>query len=300
MTEPVTVTPPPAPETGTPEESSETTRGGWLAFAGIVLLIATLSILRRLLEGIGGDLALAMASNAILLLTLAGITAGTACGLWAAGHFRRVPRIAATVGTGAVTGALASAAVLLMGGMPTNAVAVVAAALALAGAVGGLIAAIRPDAIVRGGIAATLSVLVIFFVAAYNSTWLLRAFGADGTAPGNQAANGLLAGTQALTAGLVGGIVAFFVMRHDKRTRGVTVRWPGYVLAGGMPGLLWIVGDLFARIGTARLLTLASSDAAAEQMFQEGLSMGRINTGLVLFFVGSITALVVLGRTLRN
>lgn len=298
MTEPVTVTPPEAPVSGTPEKPWETARGGWLAFAGIVLLIAALSILRRSLGGFGGDMALSIASNAILLLTLAGITAGAATGLWAAGQFRRVPRMAATAGAGAVTGALASASVLLMGGMPTGAVAVIAAALALAGALGGLIAAIRPDAIVRGGVAATLSVLVFFFVAAFNNTWLLKVFGGDGTVAGNQAANGLLAGAQALTAGLIGGLIAFLVMRHDARTSGVALRWPGYLFAGGTPGLLWIVGDVFARIGTSRLLTLASADATGEQMFQNGLSWGRIFTGMVLFFVGSITALVALGRTL--
>ena len=67
---------------------------------------------------------------------------------------------------------------------------------------------------------------------------------------------------------------------------------------GGLPGLLWIVGDLVTRVGTSRLLTLISSDASGDRLVQQGLGASRLNTGLVLFFIGAITAMVALGRTL--
>lgn len=266
-------------------------QGGWLAFGGIAMLIASLTILRRALGGDGGDLALSIAYSALPLLTLTGITAGAAVGLWI---FSRYGRTVLSVLAGAITGALASAAVLLVRGMPGGAVAVVATALALAGALGGALTIIRPIEVVRGGCAATLSALIIFMVVAFNSSWLLRAFGADGTDAGNRAANGWLAGTQALAVGLIGGLIAYWVLRRSKTTLG----WPAYTLAGGMTGLLWIVADLFTRIGTARLLALTSADAAGDRLLQSGLGAGRINTGLVLFFVGAITAMIAFGRTL--
>jgi len=285
MTEPAVATPVPA------TTSAASTPGGWLAFGGITVLVAALTILRRALGQDGGDVALSIAYSALPLLTLAGITGGASVGHWI---FCRYRRTVLSVAAGAVTGALASAAVLLVRGMPGSAVAVVAAVLAVAGALGGAMTAIRPIEIIRGGCAATLAALFTFILVAFNSSWLLEVFGADGTDAGVKAANGLLAGAQALTVGLVGGLIAFFVMRRSE----ATLRWPAYLIAGGMPGLLWIVADLFTRVGTARLLTLASSDTAGDQIIQSGLGVSRINTGLVLFFVGALTAMIAFGRTL--
>ncbi len=269
--------------------------GGWLAFAGIALLIGVLTVLRRQLALGGGDLALSSASSALPLLTIAGIAAGAAVGLWVVGRFSFSgggQRTAATVAAGSVTGAMASASVLLIRGIPAEAAGVMALVLGVAGALGGALASVRPQPIVRGGIVATLTALVLFFVVAFNSNWLLRLFGDDGTLTGRESANGLLAGAQALTVGLVCGLVAFFTIRRSG------VRWPAYLLAGGMPGLLWIVGDIVTRLGTAKLLTLAASDPAGDRQIHQSLELGRINTGLVLFFVGAITAIIALGRTL--
>ncbi|WP_162908084.1 hypothetical protein [Allorhizocola rhizosphaerae] len=294
MTSSETLTPTPPEETVDGKGSGG---GGWLAFGGIAMLIASLTILRAYFSFSlqSGDLALSVASSALPLLTLAGISAGAAVGLWVVGRFSfslGYRRILATVASGSLTGALASASVLLIRGIPAEAAGVVALVLGLAGALGGALAAIRPQAIVRGGVAATLTALVLFFVVAFNSNWLLRLFGDDGTLAGREAANGLLAGAQALTIGLIGGLVAFFTMRRSGS------RWPAYLIAGGMPGLLWIVGDIVTRLGTAKLLTLAASDASGDRHIQQGLELGRINTGLVLFFVGAITAIIALGRTL--
>lgn len=284
MTEPATIT-------RTAPGGSAAAPGGWLAFGGIAMLIVVLSILRRSLSLGTGDLALSTAYSSLPLLTISGITAGASVGLWV---FGRYGRTLFSVLAGAATGALASAAVLLVRGVPGAAVAVMAAVLALAGAIGGVLTAIRPIEIVRGGITATLMALLVFFLVAFNSSWLLRVFGDDGTQAARESANGLLAGAQALTVGILGGLIAFWVIRRSR----ATVRWPAYLLAGGMTGLLWIVGDLVTRIGTARLLALATSDTAGDQAFQRGLEYARINTGLVLFFVGAITAMIAFGRTL--
>lgn len=288
MTDSVAVPNQRAPERGT-------SHNGWIAFSGVALLVASLAILRRTLSLDTGDVALSIASGSLPLLTLSGISAGAATGLWAVLFIRRVPVIAASVLAGSATGVLASASVLMVRGIPSSAVLVLALALAVSGALGGAIAAIRPTEIAQAGVLATLVALGVSFVMAFNSSWLLPMFGADGTASGNHSANGLLAGAQALLVGLISGLVAFFSIRR----RGVSVRWPVYMLAGGMPGLLWIVADLFTRVGTTRLLALAASDTTADRLFSSGLGAGRINTGLLMFFVGAFTAMIAFGRTLK-
>jgi hypothetical protein len=288
MTDSVTVTDRRAPERAAG-------RSGWIAFAGIALLIAALVVLRRSLSLDSGDVALVIAWGSLPLLTLSGISAGAAAGLWAAQLFHRVPRIAASVIAGSATGVLASAAVFMLRGVPSSAILVLALALALSGALGGAIAAIRPVEIARGGVPATLVALLLFFVVAFNSSWLLPLFGADGTAAGNRSANGLLAGAQALLIGLVSGFVAYFTIKRSR----ATCRWPVYMLAGGLPGLFYIIADLFTRIGTKQLLGLATADTTVDRLISGDLGAGRINTGLVLFFVGAITAMLAFGRTLK-
>ncbi len=303
MTEPTTVTPP-SSINESPEgvKTSETARGGWLAFATVLWLIAVLAMLRNYLAPTAGDVALATAAGSLLLLTLSGILAGAAVGLWAgaqvAARAVRVPQRLVTISAGLATGALASAAVLLVRGMPGGAVWVLALILGAAGAIGGALSVLRPQMMVTAAVVATLVNLFLFNVMQLNSSWLLKVFGADGTDAGNQAAAGYLSAAQALVAGLVGGYVAYRVMRREANAVGVSPRWPLYLLAGGIPGLLWIVGDLVTRLGTARLLTFASTDAASDRMIEQSLGASRLNTGLVLFFIGAITAMVAFGRTL--
>ncbi|HCU51799.1 MAG TPA: hypothetical protein DGG94_18700 [Micromonosporaceae bacterium] len=265
-------------------------------------LIAVLTMLRRMLGPDGGDIALATAAGSLLQLTLAGILAGAAVGLWAscqvAARSARIPRQLVTVVAGLLTGALASISVLLVRGMPTGAIWVLALILGIAGAIGGALSTLRPQMIVYAGVVATLLNVFFFNVMQLNSSWLLRMFGADGTDAGNQSAGGYLAFTQALFAGVLGGYVAYRMMRREASAAGATPRWPLYLLAGGIPGLLWIVGDIITRVGASRLLTMASSDTAGDKLIQHGLGSSRLNTGLVLFFIGGITAMVAFGRTL--
>ncbi len=278
------------------QKNEEPAKGGWLAFAAVAWLVLVLVALRKSLIPDSGDLALATAATGLLQLTLAGMVAGGAMGLWAAGQVTRMPRLAVTVIAGLLTGVLASAAVLFVRGMPTGAIWVLALALGLAGALGGALSSLRPEAIVRGGVIATLVNLAFFNLMQLNSSWLLKVFGADGTDAGDKAAGGYLSFTQALLAGLIGGYVAYRVTRRA----GLETRWPAYLLAGGIPGLLWIVGDLMTRVGVARLLTLASVDPNGDKLIMHSLGASRVNTGLLLFFVGGLTAMIAFGRTLKR
>jgi hypothetical protein len=277
------------------QKNEEPARGGWLAFVAVAWLVLVLAALRKSLVPDSGDLALAMAAGSLLQLTLAGILAGAAMGLWAAGQLTRFPRPLVTSVAGLVTGVLASLAVLFVRGMPSGAIWVLALALGLAGAIGGGLSVVRPAVMVRAGVIATLVNLAFFNVMQFNSSWLLEVFGADGTDAGNKAAGGYLSFTQAALAGLLGGYLAYRVVRRS----GLTLRWPSYLLAGGIPGLLWIVGDIITRVGVARLLTLASVDPDGDKVIMHSLGASRINTGLMLFFVGGLTAMIAFGRTLK-
>lgn len=284
-----------APRTST-EAPAQSATGGWLAFAAVAWLIAMLSVLRQFIGSASGDTALAMAAGSLLQLTLAGILAGAAMGSWSAVRFPNLKlgtRYALPVLAGVLTGAPAGVAVLLVRGMPSGAVWALGLILGLSGAVGGGLSTIRPAVIVRAGVTSTLIAVIIFNLLQLYSSPLLRLFGADGTQAGNDAANGYLRTTQALVVGIVGGLIAFWIMRRE----GIT-RWPLYLLAGGLPGLLWIVGDIFTRIGSAKLLTLASTDAFGDRVIQHGLGSSRIITGMLLFFVGAMTAMIALGRTM--
>jgi hypothetical protein len=278
------------------QKNEKRARGGWLAFAAVAWLVLVLAALRKSLAPGSGDLALATAAGSLLQLTLAGIVAGAAMGLWAAAQFTRFPRPLVTVLAGLCTGVLASLAVLFVRGIPAEAMWVLALALGIAGAIGGALSALRPGTIVRAGVIATLVNLAFFNVMQLNSSRLLKIFGADGTDAGNQAAAGYLSFTQALLAGALGGYIAYRVVRAS----GLALRWPHYLLAGGIPGLLWIVGDLITRIGVARLFTLASVDPDGDKVIMHSLGSSRINTGLVLFFVGGLIAMIAFGRTLKR
>ncbi len=271
-------------------------RGGWLAFAAVAYLIAMLSMLRQFIDSANADIALATAASSLTLFTLAAIVAGAAMGAWSTSRFPNLSggtRYAVPVVAGVLTGAVAGAAVLLVRGMPTGAMWTLALILGLCGAVGGALSLLRPAAVVRAGTTATLTALVCFSVLQIFSSPLLRFFGADGTVAGNESANGYLRITQAMLMGILGGLFAFWVMRREGMTR-----WQLFLLAGGMPGLVWILGDVFTRLGTAKLLTLASNDALGDRIIQHSLGGGRIVTGMLLFFLGSITAIIALGRTM--
>jgi hypothetical protein len=70
-------------------------------------------------------------------------------------------------------------------------------------------------------------------------------------------------------------------------------------VTGGGPGLLLLLADLATLVGGAQLLRVAGSTSAFDRAVVAYLSESRIETGLVVFFVGALTALLLFGRRLR-
>ena len=76
------------------------------------------------------------------------------------------------------------------------------------------------------------------------------------------------------------------------------VRWPVYALAGAGPGVLLFFAELLTRTAGARVLELAGRVSELERAVQSLLSTGRFNSALIVLFIGAITAIVAIGRTL--
>jgi hypothetical protein len=306
MTEPATATSAQPQRPAEPDGARTPSTTGWLAFSALAWLLVALLFYRTAFTGAEGDYNLVLAAMLLPLVVQASLVAGAAVGLWstqALGRRRHwadrgAGRWAVGAGAGLLTGTLASGAVLLAYGMSARAVGVVAIAVGASGALGGALGAVRPARILAAGLSAALAVLVFLNVMARFSTPLLDAFGSGDTAADHYAANGLLAGTTAMVAGLIAGLVAYWRVRHAARRAGDSPAWPVYLAAGAAAGILLIVAELCIRLGVSQLLSLASADISADADILSFAAASRRNTGLVVCFVGAITTIIAYGRSL--
>jgi hypothetical protein len=277
-----------------------------LALAALGWLVLTLMLSRASLVGGGDTFNPALAAVALPMLVQASLIAGAAVGLWAVGLLAArveifdhgVRRVLAGLVAGLLTGALGSGVVLIAYGVPAAAAVILALAMGVAGAAGGAISSIRATPVLTAAVTASLVTMIVMYLTSYFNEPLLGFFGADGTAAGRYSANGLLAGATALTAGLVAGALAFWRLRRSVAQSGDRLDWPSYLLAGGGAGLMLIIAELFIRLGVPQLLSLTSTDVTGDQLWQSLAAGSRLNTGMVVFFVGAITAIAGYGRTL--
>ena len=102
-----------------------------------------------------------------------------------------------------------------------------------------------------------------------------------------------------MLGGLAAGLVAYFALRAARRrTEDTDVAWPMYALAGAGPGLLLIVAEGLARTAGARVLELAGKVSELELTVQRMLSGSRFNSALIVLFIGAISAIIAVGRTM--
>lgn len=291
MTQPDTaprVQPPIAAEPAAPVGLSTT-----IAVIGLVWLAVTLAVGHGSLSGSSGDIALSTAVLSLPALIQAALFAGAATGFAVSLAITRTAlRYTAAVLSGLGVGVLALAVVLLAYAMPTGSGTALAASVALAGALGGALGAVRPAPIVSSGLLAMVPVLVVGYLVGHFSEELLGLFGDNGTAAGRYSASGYLGFTSALLQGLFAGVVAFLLLRRSG------LKFPVYALAGALPGLIIGVAELFTRIAAPRLLSLATEVSSFDKIVY-GLGAGnRTNQALVVFFVGALVAIIAHGRTL--
>jgi hypothetical protein len=121
---------------------------------------------------------------------------------------------------------------------------------------------------------------------------LFGLFGAGDSSASRVSAASWYSLTQSLLSGLAAGLVVFFVLRRHGP------HWPWYALAGAGPGLLLVLGEALTRTAGARVLELAGRVSELELTVQQMLSGSRLNSALIILFVGAITAVIAIGRTL--
>jgi hypothetical protein len=124
---------------------------------------------------------------------------------------------------------------------------------------------------------------------------LLRLFGAGDTVASQFSAVRTLSIVEALTAGLVAGLVAFWYLRRSR----AAVGFLGYLGAGAAPGLLLLIAEAVTRVGGARLFNAAGNLSAFDRVVIDYTNGSRLNHHLVVFFVGAIVALIGFGVTLK-
>jgi iron complex transport system permease protein len=105
--------------------------------------------------------------------------------------------------------------------------------------------------------------------------------------------------SQSLLSGLAAGTISYAVLRRTRRRLdGADLAWPFYGLAGAGPGLLLVIGEGLTRTAGARVLELAGKVSELELVVQQMLSGARFNSALIVLFVGAISAVIAVGRTI--
>jgi hypothetical protein len=231
------------------------------------------------------------------------LVAGAAVALMVLGLLtRRGRRLSPTARFGVATGAglaIGLPAAVSMISINTEGwlYAVAGGTLAAAGTLGGAVAGARATRVVAAACWAALAVFAVGFGLNLFQTPLLGLFGAGGDQAAQAGAVSWFALTQSVTGGLAAGVVAYLVLRP--RREGTGPAWPLYAAAGAGPGILLVVAEGLARTAGARVLDLAGRVSEIELAAQDLLSSSRINSALIVTFVGAITAIIAVGRTLR-
>jgi hypothetical protein len=208
---------------------------------------------------------------------------------------------------GLAVGGLAGALVLFGYGHRSS-VVVLAWAVLAAGVIGGLLGSLRPADALSAGLAATFGPFLLDFLPNIWQGPLLRLFGAGTTVASRLDAARRLSIIEALTAGLVAGLVAFWYLRRVARRSGAQpapdrrrggAGFLGYLAAGATPGLLLLTAEAVTRIGGARLFDAAGRLSAFDHFVIGYTNGSRLNHDLAVLFVGALASLICFGATLK-
>jgi iron complex transport system permease protein len=206
-------------------------------------------------------------------------------------------RFAISTGTGLVLGAVGAVSIITIN-TEGWVYAVVGGTIAAAATIGGALAGFRAAPVVAAVCWAAIAVFLVGFVLNYVQAPLLNLFGSGSTSASQTTAANWFSLTQSMLSGLAAGLVPYFLLRRTGRRTGWEIRWPVYALAGAGPGLLLIVTEGLARTAGARVINLAGKVSELELTVQQMLGGSRLNNGLIVLFVGAISAIIAIGRTL--
>jgi hypothetical protein len=295
--------------------SGPTPGAGTIAVLALAWLLAMLSSSRQAIGGkpTANPLTVTRAALELPQVISASLIAGIAVGLvtgnllarfapaaFAGGssRLRRLaawPRLSAGAAAGVFTGLVVATPILLgYDGLPS--ILVLSGAVATAAALGGLLAGVRHQTVVAAGACGALGVFVVGLVERAFEGNLRHLFGAGDSAESVVVATGWAVLTASLAAGLVAGVLGYLYLR---RSGPANLRWPAYLVAGAMPGLLVLLAELVTRLGGARLFQLVSAASADDEAVLSYFNAARFNRALIVVFVGALIAIFLLGRTLR-
>jgi hypothetical protein len=204
------------------------------------------------------------------------------------------PALALAAGGGLLIG-LPAGGLILFGYGHRSSVVVLAWAVLAAAVIGGLLGSVPSRDAVSAGLAATFGPFLLDFVPNLWQGQLLRLFGAGATVASKFDAVRRLSLVEALLAGLVAGLVAFWYLRR----RGTPPGLLRYLSAGATPGLLLLTAEVVTRLGGARLFDAAGRLSEFDRVVVDYTNGSRLNHGLIVLFVGAVAALVCYGATLK-
>jgi hypothetical protein len=220
---------------------------------------------------------------------LVGAATGLAVALW---RRRGVPalwtRLAVGAGAGLVAGLVTGGALYASSGSVVTA----AVAVAVGALLGGLLSAVRIS-VLAAGLAGALAMAVIQFVAALFTAQLRGLL--DGSGTGQEVGNAelQLALVVGVVAGVVAGLISFTVLRRLR-----PVGMSGHVAAGAAAGAFLLVAEVVSRVTVPLLVSAAGGRTGDDPLVVQLTGQARLNGALVVFFVGAITGVIALGRSM--
>ncbi|BCJ44594.1 hypothetical protein GCM10010168_14070 [Actinoplanes ianthinogenes] len=207
-------------------------------------------------------------------------------------------RFAVGTGSGLLVGVLCALPIVTINTEGTI-YAAVGGTLAAAATLGGALAGFRIPPVIAAAGWATLGVFLIGSVLNTKQiqNQLLNLLGNDSTEAAANA-NQYFSYAQSALSGLAAGLIAFAVLRRARRRTGADLRWPFYLIAGAGAGVLSVIAEVLTRTAGAQVLNLAGKVSELERSVQQILSANRLNSALIVLFLGAFTAMVAFGRTL--
>ncbi|MEV4345126.1 hypothetical protein AB0J83_11680 [Actinoplanes sp. NPDC049596] len=208
-------------------------------------------------------------------------------------------RFAVATGTGLLVGLIGALTVVTInteGWM----YAVVGGTIAAAATIGGALAGFRVPRVVNAIGWGAVTVFVVGFVLNLFQSPLLSALGSGDSQSSQANAAQWFSYGQSFLSGLAAGLVAYKLLRRARRLSGeLDVPWGFYAVAGGGPGLLLVIAEVLTRTAGSRVLDLAGKVSDLELVVQRMLSGARLDSALVVLFVGALSAMFAVGRTIR-
>jgi iron complex transport system permease protein len=298
-----TGSPAPRPD-ATAEQPSST--GLLLALATLIWMAAMLWSARATITG-REDAEMEVTSTAYALpgAISAALVTGAATGLAVLTLLARrralgaTTRFAIATGTGLLVG-LVGALTIVTINTEGWLYAVVGGTIAAAATIGGALAGFRAPRIINAVGWGSVAVFLVGFVLNLFQSPLLSTLGSGDTQSSQANAAQWFSYGQSFLSGLAAGLVAYRLLRRARARSGeLDVPWGLYSLAGAGPGVLLVIAEILTRTAGSRVLELAGKVSELELVVQQMLSGARFNSALVVLFVGALTAMFAVGRTIR-